>query len=308
MDLDHIIRDSTTQVANRAVIDQIRKETKETKETGKDEARVLVSSKVTPEAPMFIPRDHEETPKRGDIKVTGPRRRITVEDDEEVKNMRLYMALRSSMTKRTIVVDSRDRDTDLYPSPDHYTIRIGPVPMVYRVVMSYSLIPDGRYLIEPDQLLTWEDAGVTTTAVIPPGDYETPALVAAVQVAMNSTGASNYTVSLVNSRVRIISDLSGGTLKIKSRGIGIILGFMSDTSPGAIHNAGTEPDKDTAAIEIDIPELESADMDIFALAHPGRDRNLRDVYYRAPRRLNKLTVSIPGRFDHSFILELYTTS
>lgn len=122
---------------------------------------------------------------------------------------------RGRISKR-FVIDSRDRDKQLYPEPNNYRI---PIPDEYKNVISVELvqgvIPRNPYTISSNcNLLYFEESyGDCLTAVIQPGCYDIADLVEALECAMNDVGDSSYNVVLIphENTIRIDSDLKGGT-------------------------------------------------------------------------------------------------
>jgi hypothetical protein len=119
-----------------------------------------------------------------------------------------------------VIVDSRDRNHDVFPNTSQYEVFFN---TVYKDVVSIELlsaeIPHSGYPINSNnneihfQETNAQVSGSTYyTATIPQGTYTVSELVTKIQEKMNLVGQSTYTVSVdSNSRkFKIISNLSGG--------------------------------------------------------------------------------------------------
>ncbi len=116
---------------------------------------------------------------------------------------------------RRFVVDSRDRDKQTFPKPNHYRIQI---PDEYKNVISVELIqgviPRNPYNITNNcNILYFEESyGDCKSAVVTAGVYTIEELLAALENALNDIGESTYRVVLIPNQniIRIDSDLKGG--------------------------------------------------------------------------------------------------
>lgn len=115
----------------------------------------------------------------------------------------------------TYVIDSRDRDPTVYPTSDSFTVN---TKSTYRDITAIRLlrvvIPNTMYNVPAlyNQITFSETPGINITATVPPGNYTTATLPAAIKTAMELAGTSVYTVTIdpVNNTMSINSDLSGG--------------------------------------------------------------------------------------------------
>lgn len=113
------------------------------------------------------------------------------------------------------MIDSRDRDTSVYPLSHSFTVS---TKNTYRDITEIRLlrvdIPNTMYNVPANynQIVFSETLGISLTASIPPGNYTVTTLPAAIKTALELAGTSVYTVSIdpVNNTVSINSDLSGG--------------------------------------------------------------------------------------------------
>lgn len=159
-----------------------------------------------------------------------------------------------------LCIDSRDGDNTLVTHKLHIDLD-KTIKQIYSIELISAEIPKIRYLInENNNILHFQETnGITLEAIIPIGNYTISELITEVQTQMNSVGSSNYTVSLVNERVRITSDLTGGgniftlcfdggtenyglkTRTIyKTNSIGDVLGFMIVDKTGANNYTASE--------------------------------------------------------------------
>jgi len=111
---------------------------------------------------------------------------------------------------QTVLVDSRDRDADLYPNPNSYRIKL---PSVLRNVTSARLvsaeIPAMFYVFSADRGNTQLRVSVAGgspeehTITIPDGNYTANTMALAIQTALNTTfTGTTFTVSLDQTTMR----------------------------------------------------------------------------------------------------------
>ena len=184
---------------------------------------------------------------------------IIIPETLEMQQLRdaLYHSIYGTMY---LSIDSRDRNYNEQVYKMHIDLD-QTIKQIYSIELVTADIPKIQYLIhEYNNVLHFEETnGVILQAVIPIGNYTISELVTEVQTQLNTVGASNYTVALINDRVRITSDLTGGDnifnlrfaggtenhgLKTrtiyKTNSIGDILGFMFDDKTGASNYTATE--------------------------------------------------------------------
>ena len=159
-----------------------------------------------------------------------------------------------------LAIDSRDRQFN----DETYNMRIDldkTIKQIYSIELISAEIPKIEYLInENNNILHFQEtAGITLQAVIPIGNYTINDLITEVRLQLNSVGSSTYNVSLINDRIKITSDLTGGsniftlcfdggtenygfkTRSIyKTNSIGDILGFMIDDKIGSNNYTANE--------------------------------------------------------------------
>ena len=118
---------------------------------------------------------------------------------------------------RYITLDSRDRDYD-QDSDDSYRVYLAhALSHIFRMELVSAEIPRGEYLINAyNNVIHFQETTAQVVsnsyyrAIIPQGDYTISQLLSLIQTQMNAVGQSSYTITLVNDRVRISSDLTGG--------------------------------------------------------------------------------------------------
>lgn len=118
---------------------------------------------------------------------------------------------------RYLTIDSRDRDHDQDNDTSYRVYLQSPLKQVFKMQIISAEIPRGEYLInEYNNVIHFQETTAQIVsnqcyeAIIPVGDYNITDLLTIIQTQMNVVGASSYTISLVNDRVRIASDLTGG--------------------------------------------------------------------------------------------------
>ena len=157
-----------------------------------------------------------------------------------------------------LVIDSRDRNQDLYPNSSNYQIDFNEV---YKDILSIELIsaeiPKSSYLINNsnNKIYFEETTGIEFVATIANGNYTPITLANEIQSVLNTIGNSNYTVTVDNiltNKFTFTSDLSagaghfnlifnGGTEKYnnitrttyKDNSIGSIIGFTRVNMTGS---------------------------------------------------------------------------
>ena len=166
-----------------------------------------------------------------------------------------------------VVIDSRDRNYDLFTSTSKYEVELN---NVYKDIVSIELIsaeiPHSGYIINTSnneihfiETNTQTSTNTYYTATIPQGDYTESELATTIGTQMTTAGQSTYTVSIdTNSRkISVASNLTGGdnifslifrgnTEKYedttrylyKTRSIGNILGFTRTDLSGSASYTG----------------------------------------------------------------------
>ncbi len=118
-----------------------------------------------------------------------------------------------------LTIDSRDRNTDIFPNSNNYTVNFNEI---YTNVVSVELItaeiPKSGYFLENyNNILHFQEKNNQVTsstyyeAEIPIGNYTSQTIGNAIQNALNMSGQSTYSVSYTSDeKIKIQSDLSGG--------------------------------------------------------------------------------------------------
>lgn len=116
-----------------------------------------------------------------------------------------------------VSIDSRDRNHDQYESNDYKVNLPFELKDVKRIELINATIPNTQYSINStnnklffQELNSQVSGGTYYTATITPGYYTITTLISAIQTQLNAVGSSGYTVQQVGSKVRIISDVTGG--------------------------------------------------------------------------------------------------
>lgn len=161
-----------------------------------------------------------------------------------------------------IVIDSRDRNHDLYSNPNNYQVEFD---NVLRSVISIELVsaelPVVQYNVnENNNILHFNEGGSTLTAEVTIGQYDTASsLRSALQTALNSaTGSSgDYTVSVSTTTRKFTITKGSGTFglefvgdtetfvqgqtrtKYKTNSIGPVIGFARSDLSGSLTYTGT---------------------------------------------------------------------
>ena len=117
-----------------------------------------------------------------------------------------------------ILIDSRDRNQDLYLNTNKYRIKL---PFELKNIKSISLInaaiPNTQYVInENNNKIYFQETNLQVTnetyytSTIPVGYYTLSELLTEIMTQMNSVGLSSYTVTENENKINILSDLTGG--------------------------------------------------------------------------------------------------
>lgn len=116
----------------------------------------------------------------------------------------------------SVLLDSRDRNTDLYPNTHNYSIKLDSIlKNVISVELLQATIPNSEYLINNNNNTIYfqETIGTTLSAQITNGNYISGSDIATeLQNTMNTYGNSSYSVtySTSTSKFTISSDRTGG--------------------------------------------------------------------------------------------------
>ena len=119
-----------------------------------------------------------------------------------------------------LVIDSRDRNTTLYPNNYNYQIDLDrPYTDVVAVELVSANIPKTEYLInDSNNKIHFSDDGTEYVATITNGNYTISTLVTAIKNAMETVGTSTFTVTndSVTNKITIVS--SGSTFSLLFNG------------------------------------------------------------------------------------------
>jgi hypothetical protein len=161
-----------------------------------------------------------------------------------------WRAKKSASHSRTVLIDSRDRDYDKYPTPSIYRIRL---PTVYRNVTSARLVsaevPSTFYIFtaaaqNTTLKVTSSAPNTSYTISIPDGNYTQTSVTSAIQTVLNATAqpdglAFSVTVDAATSKLRIACtshasttvsvDTTSAPSKPTEWGLGYFLGFQRGT-------------------------------------------------------------------------------
>lgn len=120
-----------------------------------------------------------------------------------------------------LVIDSRDRNTDIYPNPNEYEIDLlMPLNDVVSIELLTAEIPHSGYVInDSNNIIHFQETyqqevnEIILGATIPHGNYTPTTLKTAIETSLNNTSVNgaNHTVSFNTStnKVTITSDLGG---------------------------------------------------------------------------------------------------
>ena len=118
-----------------------------------------------------------------------------------------------------ITIDSRDRNQDLYPNPNSYSVKLNEIYTdVYKVELISAEIPKAGYVIESyNNMIYFQEKNSQVSynsyyeTEIPVGNYTSSQLLSKIASQMSAIGQSAYTLSLDSlNKVKFESDLSGG--------------------------------------------------------------------------------------------------
>lgn len=158
------------------------------------------------------------------------------------------------------VIDSRDRNTQLYPSPSKYTIELDEnITDVNSVELLVADIPFSRYLVhENNNVLHFELSGAELEAVVEPGDYTETELATELETKMNTvSGTSNFVVTyaantkkytITNSSISFTLVFRGDSYqhtnnvydyRYKPKTIAKLLGFRNEDADAFSSGSGT---------------------------------------------------------------------
>lgn len=135
---------------------------------------------------------------------------ILIPETSEIQQLRkeLYMSIMDTVY---LHIDSRDRQFSEHLYDMHIDLD-RPIKQIYSIELINAEIPKNQYIIHShnNTLHFQETPGITLQLTISIGNYTISELITELETQLNNTGSSNYTVSLINERVRIASDLTGG--------------------------------------------------------------------------------------------------
>jgi hypothetical protein len=118
-----------------------------------------------------------------------------------------------------ITIDSRDRNHDIHPNPNSYTVKLPEIfTQIHKIQLISAEIPKSSYVVESyNNIIHFQEKNsqvLSSTyyeAEIPNRNYTASQLVSEIASKMSGIGQSAYTVTLDSlNRVKFESDLSGG--------------------------------------------------------------------------------------------------
>jgi len=137
-----------------------------------------------------------------------------IEKSEHLKNLEDAL-FNEYQYEQVMVFDSRDRNHDNYPNPEEYRINFHNIMRnVHTIEVLSAEIPKSGYTINENNNTIYfqEENGVENilSASIPEGNYNVTEIRGLLQSAMNVSGSSVYTITEVDNRIKISSDLTAG--------------------------------------------------------------------------------------------------
>ena len=140
-----------------------------------------------------------------------------------------------------MVIDSRDRNTDMFPNPSEYSINLGKeIHNILSIELISAEIPNSEYIINGNNnLIYFQEATSILIGEIPFGNYTLTTLVIAIETALEVDGNSNYNVTHSGNKITILSDLTGGNnifnflMVDKENSIHEIIGFDTTNLSGS---------------------------------------------------------------------------
>lgn len=178
------------------------------------------------------------------------------------------------MVKKSVVVDSRDRDFDAYPSPGTYVVKL---PQVFYNVVAARLVtaelPSSMYVFSSDcnnTTLKFILNNVPLSVVIPDGNYSYSSMAAALQTALRTATGTLLTVSIspttgkttiaspVGTDVLAVDATNPGNAKHTQWGLGWYLGFVRGvvaSGTGTLTSPRIACMNPELSVFLDIPEL-----------------------------------------------------
>lgn len=155
-------------------------------------------------------------------KILIDKKMLLVEPDYDTINLRDFEKLKfSDNIEERFLLDSRERDLNLYPEPNNYLIQFN---KEYRNVSSVELIraiiPQSQYIVDNynNKIIIEEEQGKCQTITLDNGDYSIDQIMKQIKfkICLNNHLKSNYDVTFdcITNKVSIKSDLSNGYFKI----------------------------------------------------------------------------------------------
>jgi hypothetical protein len=121
--------------------------------------------------------------------------------------------------EHNLSIDSRDRNYDVHPNEYTYSIELNEIyHNAVSIELKSAIIPNSEYIINAsNNLLHFKESNSTElVAIITPSDYTISELATEVELQLNSSGSSSYTVSSTNIYSRISKLFTGSSNQITS--------------------------------------------------------------------------------------------
>lgn len=141
----------------------------------------------------------------------------------------------------TMLIDSRLR---ISGTPENYVVQLPSLYNIFDISIIHSQITNSQYLIDNHIILFLQETPGVNLEIIPTfGNYTSISqLLNSLQTAMNNEGTSNYTLSVTNGKVTIVSDLISGYFALdfsKDNYLRDILGFEQRIYSGSNSYTGS---------------------------------------------------------------------
>lgn len=183
------------------------------------------------------------------LPIDNRNKKIIIPETEEIQYLKqtLYNSIEDTIF---LSIDSRDRN---YTEPV-YNMHIDlnkTIKQIYSIELIQLDIPKIQYLInENNNILHFQEStNLVLQAIIPIGNYTINELLLQIQNILNNIGSSTYNVSLINEKINISSDLTGGDNIFNlifndhetQASIGTILGFDHNNKLGSNNYTAIKP-------------------------------------------------------------------
>lgn len=153
-------------------------------------------------------KQNEEQEQIPDLIQPNPNKNLLTEPKEKMKKiMNKIKTDRMILNEEILLIDSKDRNYDLFPYPNNYILKLGTTYKdIYSIELISAILPKSNYVINSyNNTIIFNEGGSDITVSIESGNYTISTLLSTIKSAMDTAGSLTYTLSnnTLNNKITI---------------------------------------------------------------------------------------------------------